>query len=448
MATTDINLLHIIHFSGLAKWSAQDAVFDNVENRFPLVPLSKILTRVKEPIDIEDETLYKRITVRLYGQGVLQRDEVHGKEIGTKRQFVAHTGQLIISRIDARNGAFGIVPATLEGAIVTNDFWLFDVHDAHPEYLLLVLSSELFQKYWQTQSSGTTNRQRVSEDDFLESTIALAPAKDQLSIVKKYKHTMNEADEADEKAVTLLRELNKTIREATEVSYISKDIKGVLSSVNFRYLSRWDPLNLTKHIAVQSKYPMITLSRVINNFMVDRDGKSLRRNTKSEENRTYFYIGMEHVEKHIGKATPIEVNGNEILSQTLMVPKGYVIYGKLRPYLNKYWENTTSEENIICSSEFFVFDTVGINREYFMAVLSSDIVQRQLPPLYSGARMPRITEDDFFDLRIPLPPESVQEEIAASFIRVRTAVEYFKKSASRARQQAKKEFEKAVFEQA
>ena len=32
-----------------------------------------------------------------------------------------------MSKIDARNGAYGIVPAELEGAIVTNDFPVFDV---------------------------------------------------------------------------------------------------------------------------------------------------------------------------------------------------------------------------------------------------------------------------------------------------------------------------------
>ena len=106
MATTDNNVLHITRFSNLTKWSAHDAVFENMENHFPLVPLSKVLKRVKEPVNIDDDTLYKRITVRLYGQGVLQRDELLGKEIGTKRQFLAHSGQLIISRIDARNGAF------------------------------------------------------------------------------------------------------------------------------------------------------------------------------------------------------------------------------------------------------------------------------------------------------------------------------------------------------
>ena len=35
-------------------------------------------------------------------------------------------GQFILSGIDSRNGAFGVIPDELDGAIVTNGFWYFD----------------------------------------------------------------------------------------------------------------------------------------------------------------------------------------------------------------------------------------------------------------------------------------------------------------------------------
>lgn len=54
----------------------------------------------------------------------------------------------------------------------------------------------------------------------------------------------------------------------------------------------------------------------------------------------------------------------------------YIIYGKLRPYLNKYWENRSATKNVVCSSEFFVFDTKNINRIYFMEILSSTVLHR------------------------------------------------------------------------
>lgn len=241
MVLTENNILHITYFSRLAKWSAHDDVFGKMDNRFPLVPLSKILKRVKEPINIDDDTLYKRITVRLYGQGVVQRDELLGKEIGTKRQFLAHAGQLIISRIDARNGAFGIVPSELDGAIVTNDFWLFEVQNALPEYLMLILSSELFQKYWQTQSSGTTNRQRVSEDDFLSSMIAMPSIKQQQDLITSLSYHNNQVSDLESRAEKTREDADNYFKSALSVSSIhEKKDDSLIQLYAFHNMSRWD----------------------------------------------------------------------------------------------------------------------------------------------------------------------------------------------------------------
>lgn len=445
MSKTDNLILHITHFSKMIKWSAHDSVSGEIGHHYPLILLSKVLKRVKEPVNIEDDQCYKRITVRLYGKGVLQRDKLQGKYIGTKRQFAAHAGQFIISRIDARNGAFGIVPDSLEGAIVTNDFWVFEVHMALPEYLMLVLSSDLFQKYWQTQSSGTTNRQRINEDDFLHSKIILPSIPEQAALLEKYHTIMGKADRADKMSDKILMGFSKYLKKTLDISYISITKKNVLNLVKFKNLSRWDPVHLSNKVEIKSKYPMTTISKVINNFLIDNDGNSLRRNTKNESEILYQYIGMEDIEKNTGLRNIREVFGNEILSQTFCVPPGYIIYGKLRPYLNKYWVNTMNTKNLICSSEFFVFNTKNINRDYFMAVLTSDIIQKQLPPLYSGARMPRITEKDFLGLQIPLPPEDVQIEIGKRSAKTRTAINDLRNKAEKMRSFARSEFDNAVF---
>lgn len=445
MSAAEQGILHLIRFADMSKWSANVPIFDGVKTSYPLCQLSRVLKRIKEPTIIEDDRLYKRITVRLYGQGVLQRDEVLGKDIGTKRQFVAHAGQLIISRIDARNGAFGIVPDELEGAIVTNDFWLFEVHDALPQYLMLVMASDLFQKYWQTQSSGTTNRQRVGEDDFLQSKIVLPAIPEQQALLEAYNASMKKADEVEKKRENLFTELNNHIFETLGISFTSIRAEGLLNTIEFKRISRWDPAHLKDKVFVSSKYPLTAISNVLANFMVDRNGQSLRRSTSAETNSTYQYIGMEHIEKGTGKRKNKEVLGTDILSQTIYVPQGYIIYGKLRPYLNKYWENNTEENNIICSSEFFVFDIQNINKDYFITILASDIVQKQLPPLYSGARMPRINEDDFSGLQIPLPPKNIQIEIAEYSNAVKEKSEALRAEAESLRQRAKKEFEEAVF---
>ena len=70
--------------------------------------IGDFLIRSKIPIDIEDEISYNRVTIRINHNGVSLRDTEIGKKIGTKKQFILKAGQFIVSKIDARYGAFGI----------------------------------------------------------------------------------------------------------------------------------------------------------------------------------------------------------------------------------------------------------------------------------------------------------------------------------------------------
>ena len=442
------NILKTVKFANLSRWSVNSTLAQKIKSKYPLVPLSQVMKRIKEPVCVENDILYKRITVRLYGLGVLQRDELYGRDIGTKKQFIARNGQLIISRIDARNGAFGIVPDELDGAIVTNDFWLFDVKNAIPQYLSLVLSSDFFQQYWESQSSGTTNRQRVDEDDFLISKIALPSIAIQEKMVAEYNSRKETAICYEDKIVELNNQISTYLLKETQISFETTAFDGLLGAVSYKKLTRWDPQYLANNVSVVSDIKLVNMSYVITNFMVDKDGKSLRINTQNYKDKPFLYIGMENVEKNSGRVYPRQILGNEILSQTICVPSNYVIYGKLRPYLNKYWQNNFDKQDVICSSEFFVFDTKNIDRQYFMEVLSSQIIQKQLSFLYSGARMPRINEDDFMGMKLPLPTIEKQRQIVAGISKIRTHIRELENKIFDCNKIAKGQFEEAVFGEA
>lgn len=133
------------------------------------MPLGSFLARVKVEAEVEADRTYDQITVKLYGKGVIRRARVLGAEIKTRPQFRATAGNLIISKIDARNGAFGIVPPELDGALVTNDFPVFAINTTivRPRYLALLLMSKNFVEACKRSSKGTTNRKRLREELFL-----------------------------------------------------------------------------------------------------------------------------------------------------------------------------------------------------------------------------------------------------------------------------------------
>jgi type I restriction enzyme, S subunit len=154
---------------------------------WPVVRLGKVLKRTAETVTISPDVAYREITVRLWGKGVILRGIISGAEIAGNRRFVAKPGQFILSRIDARNGAIGIVPAQLDGAVVTNDFPLFELERGKLDATFLGWLSKTsdFVELCKRASEGTTNRVRLQEEQFLSVEIPLPSLPEQRRIVAR-----------------------------------------------------------------------------------------------------------------------------------------------------------------------------------------------------------------------------------------------------------------------
>lgn len=182
------DLLKVVRFSELINWSVShnfDTSFSFNQFKYPNVPLKNFLKKNSDTIKIEDSVEYKRITIKINNNGILLRDIKKGLNIGTKRQYVVKEGQFAISKIDARNGAMGIIPLSLAGAVVTPDFLTYNIDKSEiiPEYLELIISTEAFVEFCRKFSSGTTNRQRLNETLFLNAKIPLPSLNVQKSLV-------------------------------------------------------------------------------------------------------------------------------------------------------------------------------------------------------------------------------------------------------------------------
>ena len=127
------------------------------------------------------------MTVRLWGKGVVQRRVVAGAEIAAARRLVVRPQQFILSRIDARHGAFGIVPEPLDGAVVSNDFPVFTANPARllPTFLEWMSKTRTFIDICKAASEGTTNRVRLKEDGLLATQIPLPSLSEQRRIVAR-----------------------------------------------------------------------------------------------------------------------------------------------------------------------------------------------------------------------------------------------------------------------
>lgn len=154
---------------------------------WPNIQLGEVLRRSEETVSLGADTEYREVTVRLWGKGVIQRGTVAGAEVAATRRYIVRAGQFILSRIDARNGALGLVPPELDGAIVTNDFPTFCLDETRllPKYLGWMSRTAGFVEMCRRASEGTTNRIRLQESRFLSLEIPLPPLEEQCRTVER-----------------------------------------------------------------------------------------------------------------------------------------------------------------------------------------------------------------------------------------------------------------------
>jgi len=122
-----------------------------------------------------------------------------------------------------------------------------------------------------------------------------------------------------------------------------------------------------------------------------------------------FYLALEHVESWTGRWTA-PAGGAEFDSLVKRFRSGDVLFGKLRPYLAKV---AFPDRSGVCVGEFLVLrpNVTELSPEYLEQLLRSKPAIDAIDASTFGAKMPRADWQFIGDMRIPLPPRSVQRAI-------------------------------------
>ncbi|ELA9304090.1 restriction endonuclease subunit S [Vibrio parahaemolyticus] len=216
---------------------------------WPLQKLGSVLDKSENWIEVQPDKEYSEVTVRLWGKGVNLRGTKIGSEIGSSRRLSVSEGQFIISRIDARHGACGLVPKNLDGAVVTNDFPVYTPKENKilPRYLELISKTHFFVDACKRASEGTTNRVRLKEPRFFNIEIPLPDIAVQKVVVDKVDFALGKLEE-----IKLLRSSLLDDAQAMLSSAFHKIIEGAV----YKPMSKVAPLERRKvEIDVNAEYP-------------------------------------------------------------------------------------------------------------------------------------------------------------------------------------------------
>ncbi len=124
------------------------------------------------------------------------------------------------------------------------------------------------------------------------------------------------------------------------------------------------------------------------------------------------YLGLEHIESGTGRIliSEDEARYSESISNNFRFTSRHVLYGKLRPYLNKV---ALPEFEGRCTTEIIPLLSIEAEREWVAWFLRREETVEYAMRGRTGSRMPRADMSDLMRLLIPLPPIDEQRRIVA-----------------------------------
>lgn len=410
-----------------------------------LTKIGDFLKRSKIPIDILDNEYYSRVTIRINHNGVSLRDNEVGKKIGTKKQFILKAGQFIVSKIDARYGAFGIAPDEVNDAIITGNFWAYDVdfNKLNIEWFNQFTNSPDFYDLCERASAGITHRKYLNESFFLNYEIMLPSVEEQLiqiDKIKLQKISFGELTSELTHQLDLIKQLRQAfLREAmqgkllTSVTSSAVEKQATGHELLAQIKAEKAQLIAAKKLKKEKELPPITADEIpfeipwhwawcrLGEAIYDTDsGKSPNCLNQSVKNDQWGVIKTTAVQELF-----FLENENKILPENFIVNEQYKIYEgdilitragpKNRVGVVCCVEKLT--RNLILSDKTIrlKFSKELLSPRYFTIALNSPLIKKVIEQKMTGMAdsQVNITQENIKNFPIPLPPLNEQEQIVA-----------------------------------
>ena len=443
-----------VPFSGLFNWSVQYLNDSKIafSKAYPMMRVGDFLKRNKTAITIQDGIKYKRVTIKVRNGGVVPRDEVMGENIGTKKQFLVSEGQFILSKIDARNGAMGIIPTELDGAVVTQDFLPYDIDTTkvNPQYFVLVCTTKQFIAFCQSCSSGTTNRQRVDEAQFLNIKVPVPSLEEQDKLVEEYNKSIQNAKDIESNIIIAEANLKKWLIDKLSICTTQNtQSTSLIQYVRYSTINKWSTEDILKsgiYNFSQSPYNVIPIGSVVTYF---EGGKTPSTSQPIFWGDDVYWVSAKDMKELYLENIKDRLSNYGVEHSKLRVYPAGTILGVFRSGILRHSFPiciTTTPVTINQDLKAIGIDETLIAKKFFLYYL--DLLQDLVLNLCckKGVTVESISTECFLSVPIVCPPLDEQNNIVEHIDLVKTEILNQCKQVEEYRVMALQNFETQIFE--
>ena len=334
------------------------------------VRLGDVVEQVQRPVAVAELAEVPYAGVRWYAEGVYARPVEDAKDVKAKTLNVMKPGDITYNRMWATKAAFGVADESLNGCMVTNDFPLFVAGDRLvPGYLSLVFTTPHFQALAAGLATGTTERRRLKEKDFLSIPVELPPL-----VVQR-------------RVVDLVDAVDTYAAATTDQVKVAEASLGALRRM----------------LIDESDAPLVDFSEVatIESALADPTLPGYR---------DLPHLGVDRIESRTGRLVGVQTAADDgVISGKFLFTEEDVIYSKIRPELRKA---AFPRYEGLCSADAYPLRPApGVDPHYLLELLLSDVFGDEAIGRSSRTKMPKINRRELADIRVPCPDPDGQRQI-------------------------------------
>jgi type I restriction enzyme S subunit len=359
-----------------------------------VVPLGKVLSHNKEYITTLEPREYPKLSVKLYGKGVVLDASTNGAAVKMERHQLAKPGQVILSEIWGKKGAIGFVPPEGDGALCTSHFFLFDVNHGVIDdgWLRAIFRANYIAEQLGAQAFGTTGYAAVRPKNLLQATIPLPPLPEQQRIVAKIECLAAKVNEARGLRQLSLFAADATYQSAMHSIWSSADawacdvVGNLVKTVSGQIDPRIEPFASMPHINGESMES--NTGRLLSNYRRAKD--------------------------------------DGVASGKYHFREGAVLYSKIRPYLRK---TVVVPFEGICSADVYAINEIDerLDARFLKYSLLAPAFTNYANTLSGRTRMPKLNQKQLFAFNLPFPTKREQHRIVAYLDSLQAKVDELKR---------------------
>ena len=394
-------------------WDIKRYTSEKLKSTFNIEKLSNCIKEEnkKYKLYLEEDKTFGILGVN-NKEGIFDAYEQKGKEINQPYKKM-EIGWLAYNPYRINVGSIGIRKKEHLYEYISPAYVVFSCLDnLLPDYLYLLFKTERFIKIINESTTGSV-RQNLTSEILKTLEIPLPPLSEQEAIVKNYYNKITQATTYEQQAETLEKNIETYLFEELGVSFQKYELLqiGKLHFIEFKEIENWIynsiEMQFYKDLS-KSKFPINTIGDVFD---------FISRNWEKKANEDKEYIELGSIDANFGILETKTINPEKAPSRaTQIVKTGDLIIGTTRPYLKKFAIIDEKYSDLVASSGFSVIEeNKGKYNLYFLnEVIKSDIGIKQFEIKMTGALYPAITQTELENLKIPVPPLSKQNEIAAT----------------------------------